>query len=107
MKEVEGIEESPSRLPAMLANKMYEAGESAMGGCFFTLFLSDARRRPCETGNAVDFVDLPSGVSPEMIIDLLPHEGRNRDTGSWGTGPNIMPAAHGADYSWCLYRIQH
>jgi hypothetical protein len=52
--DVVGIEESPTRIPAHPASKMYEAGESAMGGCIFTLVLEDGRRPPCSTGNAVD-----------------------------------------------------
>lgn len=83
---------------------MYEAGESLMGGFFFTLILADGRRLPCETGNAVDFVELPSAVSREDIVDLMPHEGRIRHTGEWETGPNILPPAYGAEYHWCLYR---
>jgi hypothetical protein len=91
--DVVKIEESPIRIPAHLANKMYEAGESAMGGCFFTLVLDDGRRVPCATGNAVDFLELPADVTPGMMVDLLPHEGRE-----------AREPVRGADYFWCLYR---
>jgi hypothetical protein len=91
--DVRRIEESPSRIPARLANKMYEAGESAMGACFFTLVLNDGRRVPCVTGNAVDFLELPAGVTPAMMVDLLPHERRE-----------ASDPIRGADYIWCLYR---
>src|SRR6266542_3300388 len=73
--EVVQINESPSRLPARLATKMYEAGESGMGYCRFILILRDGRRLPYVTGDAVDFVDLPPGVTPDHVLDLLPHEG--------------------------------
>ncbi len=43
LDRVVAIRESPSRLPARLANKMYRAGESAMGGCVFQLLLRDGR----------------------------------------------------------------
>jgi hypothetical protein len=91
--DVVGIEESPTRIPAHLANKMYEAGESAMGGCIFTLVLEDGRRLPCSTGNAVDFLELPADVTPDMMVDLVPHEGRE-----------ARQHIRGADFFWCLYR---
>lgn len=93
IEDVEIIEESPVRIPARLASKMYAAGESTMGGCFFTLVLSDGRRLRCETRNAVDFVALPPNIQPDMIVDLLPHKGR-------------YASRHisGADFYWCLYR---
>lgn len=89
------IEESPFRLPARLATKMYEAGESAMGGCVFTLVLQDGRELVCQTGNAVDFVDLPDDVHPRAIVDLIPHAGRERRT---DCGP--------AEFAWCFYRTE-
>lgn len=91
--DVVGIEESPTRIPAHLANKMYEAGESAMGGCIFTLVLEDGRRLPCSTGNAVDLLELPADVTPDMMVDLVPHEGRE-----------ARQHIRGADFFWCLYR---
>jgi len=48
------------------------------------------------TGNAVDFVEFPSDVAPEMITDLLPHCGRDQTL----KGQYI----NGAKYYWCLYR---
>jgi hypothetical protein len=86
------VRDSPSRLPARLANKMYRAGESAMGGCFFQLVLSDGRTLAVETGNAVDFLDWPSGVGPTDVIDLVPHAGR-------------LEQGHirNAPYAWCLF----
>jgi hypothetical protein len=72
---------------------MYEAGESAMGGCIFTLVLEDGRRLPCSTGNAVDLLELPADVTPDMMVDLVPHEGRE-----------ARQHIRGADFFWCLYR---
>ena len=91
IEEVEALEESPVRLPPRLADKMYEAGESGMGYCIFTLTLSDRRTFACLTGNLVDFPFLPEGVGSGMIVDLLPHAGREE-------GPR-----RGPDYFWCLY----
>src|SRR5215218_6564247 len=63
VSDVQGIEESPYRLPAELANKLYDAGESGMGYAAFTLVLRDGRRLPYVTGNAVNFPALPAGVT--------------------------------------------
>jgi hypothetical protein len=97
--EVAHIEESPVRLPARLANTLYKAGESGMGYCLFTIVLRDGRRLPYATGNAVDFLDLPPDVRPEMVTRVLPHVGREHFQGR-------TPAPHttGAPYYWCLYR---
>lgn len=76
MADVVGIEDSPRRLPAVLANKIYEAGESGMGYVVFTVVLNDGRRLPYVTGNAVDFPSLPPGVTTDDVADVLPHEGR-------------------------------
>ncbi len=98
IQDVTKIEESKRRIPARLANKMYQAGESGMGYCIFTLVLKDGRKLPYLTGNAVDFVDLPPEVMPDMILDILPHQGREffqKKTSDLYT--------QGAKYYWCLY----
>jgi len=41
--DVKHISSSPSRLPAPLANKLYQGGETNMGGISFGLVLSDGR----------------------------------------------------------------
>jgi hypothetical protein len=92
------IEESPTRLPVAIANRIYEAGESGMGYCVFTLELRDGRRLPFVTGNAVDFVDLPPGVKPSDIVTVFPHEGRDHFQGR-----TMAPHTRGAPYAWCLY----
>ena len=90
--DVVEIADSPVRLPPHLATRMYDAGESGMGGCSFTLVLADGRRLACDTGNAVDFVDLPAGVATSHVVDLEPH------------GRAGEPTA-GAAYAWCLYEL--
>jgi hypothetical protein len=100
--EVVKIEESPVRLPAKLANKMYKVGESGMGYCVFTLVLKDGRELPYVMGNAVDFPNLPADVMPSMIVDLLPHEGMKELHDERG---GYHPYLHTlwSDYYWCLY----
>jgi len=92
IEDVSEIEESPSRLPAKIANKIYEAGESGMGYCVFTLVFSDDTTQAYITGNAVDFVPLPSGKVARDIVDVFPHKGRQAE--------NQM---HGLRYYWCIY----
>ena len=100
--DVVKIEESPVRLPAKLATKMYKAGESGMGYCVFTLVLDDGEELPYVMGNAIDFPNLPPDVSPSMILDLLPHQGRKGLED--GSGRCILDQyKRGADYYWCLY----
>jgi hypothetical protein len=85
------IGESAQRLPVDIASRLYEAGESGMGYCVFTLIFRDGSQRTYVTGNAVDFVQLPAGMSHRDIIDVRPHTG-DRDG-----------ASAGLDYYWCLY----
>ena len=94
LDNVSAIESSPTRIPANLASKIYSAGESGMGYCIFTLITDIGRRIPRLTGNAVDWIDLPSGIEPHNLVDVLPHEGP-RDERLTQSGP---------PYSWCLYR---
>lgn len=101
--EAARIEESPFRLPAKLADKMYQAGESGMGYCVFTLVLEDGRELPYITGNAVDFPNLPDDVNSSMIIDLLPHEGRKVFQDERGRHW-LDPSKQGAKYDLCLYQ---
>jgi hypothetical protein len=92
IRDVAEIASSPLRLPPRLATKMYAAGEPGMGYCVFTLVLADGRRIPRATGGVVDFVELPPGVRPDNVVDLLPHDG---DT--------AQASDHSGDYAWCLY----
>ena len=93
IQDVAKIEESPSRLPPKIANELYQAGESGMGYCRFTLVFSDESEQVYITGNAVDFVPLPAGKSRSDIVRVLPHT---------GTGKNYC---QGLKYYWCLYSL--
>ena len=88
---VRRIVDSPNRLPAPLADELYRAGESGMGYTVFTVEFRDGSRQAYVTGNAVDFVDPPTGLRASDAVRVLPHEGRER-------------AKHeSVDYYWCLY----
>ncbi len=59
--DVEALAESPRRLPAQFANKLYKSGESGMGYTIFTVVFADGSRQAYSTGNAVDFIFYPRG----------------------------------------------
>jgi hypothetical protein len=92
IEDVVGLDESPNRLPARFANKLYKNGESGMGYCIFTIVFADEYRQACVSGNAIDFVRYPIGMSAADVVDVLPHVGRRDD--SLVKSPN---------WHWCLY----
>src|SRR5262249_22075950 len=94
--EIVEIDDSPRRLPPHLANVLYEAGESAMGGCYFTLVTRSGLRIPCSTGNFVDFLDLPDGVAPIDIVRVEPHA----DDARTASNP-----AHTPEIKWSIYSV--
>ncbi|MEE9229735.1 MAG: hypothetical protein V3U86_03420 [Acidobacteriota bacterium] len=93
------VDESPTRLPARYADRIYRAGESWQRYTVFSLVLSDGRRLPYLMGHAVDFPQWPDDVTPDMVVASLPHEAPREFR-------HRTPAPHQADAShrWCLYR---
>ena len=91
LTEIALVEESPHRLPARFANSIYEAGESCMGGCLFSVRFSSGLVEHFESGNAVDFIRFPVGLGPDDVEAVTPH--------AQADNARISP-----DYSWCLYR---
>ena len=89
--DVEALSDSPTRLPARFANRLYKAGESGMGYTIFTVVFADDSNQAYGTGNAVDFICYPEGKSQSDVVDVLPHEGRNAE-------PIRCP-----EYYWCLF----
>ena len=97
IEDVRRIGESPHRLPAALATKLYRAGESGMGYMIFTIVFEDGSCLPCLTGDAVDFLDLPAAFASKAMIDVLPHTGREAMLAH-------RPLAKNARSFWCLHR---
>lgn len=91
LSDVGAFAESPGRLPARFADKLYKSGESGMGYTIFTVVFADGSRQAYVTGGAVDFIRYPEGKGPTDVIDVLPHEGRNAE-------PVSSP-----EYYWCLF----
>ena len=93
LRGVVAILETNDRLPAALATRLYEAGESAMGGTWFTVTLDDGRRYGLSTGNMIDILVLPEGVVPSMVVDVTPHD----------EGEGLPRLDFPSDSAWCLY----
>jgi hypothetical protein len=91
LSDVDALAESPRRLPAHFANKLYQRGESGMGYTIFTVVFADGSRQAYATGNAVDFIRYPEGKGQSDVIDVVPHEGRRAE-------PVRSP-----EYYWCLF----
>jgi hypothetical protein len=85
------LEESPVRMPVLLADKLYAAGESGMGYTIFTLEFRDGSTLPVVAGNAIDFPPMPPGLRIEDIAEVHPHKGRDR-------GPRRAP-----EYHWAVF----
>ncbi len=98
IEAVAAVRESLYRLPAALANKLYESGETGMGYYVFTVVLRDGRRLPYTTGGLVDFPALPSGVTTADIVDVDPNvvDSRFHDRAP-------LPEESPRTVTWCLY----
>lgn len=92
ISKVVDIAPSPNRLPAFLANKLYSAGESSMGGLTFIILFSDNSEQAYEYGGALDFVTLPGNKNFSDIVDVIPNRGSKRE--------NKLKSP---DFYWCLY----
>lgn len=75
LKDVVSIFPSPYRLPLKISQRLYDEGESCMGGTFFTLIFRDGFRQAYSTGNLLDFIFYPEGEGrgPEDIVDAEFH----------------------------------
>jgi hypothetical protein len=71
--EVVSITDSPFRLPARFANKVYQAGESGMGYTIFALKFKWWPRRYYCAGSFVDFVEFPPWQGPDTVTCVLTH----------------------------------
>jgi len=93
IEEVVNIENSPNRMPANYADKLYEAGESGMGYCVFKIIYNNGAALDVLTGNGVDFVPSPEGLTVNDIVDVMPHQGSRSSY------------SKGLSYFWCLFKV--
>lgn len=89
--DVADLGESPLRIPPLLANELYDAGESGMGYRTFRVKFRNGSTRSYLTGGAVDFIPLPTGLTTKDVVAVEPHRGRG-DT-----------AMSGSPYAFCLF----
>ncbi len=90
IEDIISIAESPNRIPAQLANKLYQAGESGMGYCVFKVKYDNGTTTDILTGNAIDFIPMPDGLTNKNVVDVLPHKGSRKEH------------KNGLPYFWCL-----
>lgn len=74
IEDVKSIESSPLQTPARIYGKIISAGETGMGYYQFELHLADGRSVRCFSSGEFEFLDLPTGVTPDMIVDVVPLE---------------------------------
>jgi hypothetical protein len=91
VQDITRVQDSPCRLPAELAQRLYDAGESGMGYVVFEIEYRDGSRSAHASGNALDFVRLADDKTMSDVVAVHPHEGRNR-------APSNAPK-----YFWCIY----
>lgn len=96
LSDIADLESSQYRLPATLASKLYDVGESGMGYYRFAMILRDGRQIPTYTGGLVDFPGLPPEITSEDIVDVIPDADIEMFAGV--ARPETPP------YYWSLYR---
>jgi len=67
------ISESPKRLPQPFAQRIYDAGESAMGAFYFDVTFKNGEIISYLTGSTVDFLGFPVGLTNKDISDIHIH----------------------------------
>lgn len=89
------VESSSSAIPAHIAQKIYDAGESGMGYQIYALKFRGGSTQVFVTPNVLDFPDLPEGYAGRDIADAFPHKGRD----------NAQSGRHrgSADFLFCFY----
>jgi len=86
------ITESPHRLPPNISQKIYQGGETAMGGTIFTIEFSDNTEQLYGCGSLIDFLPLPPGKTMNDIINVRLH-----------TVPIRTKYLRGLDYKFCYF----
>jgi hypothetical protein len=90
--DISRIKESPYRLPPAIASEvLHHPGGMEKSGGFF-LGLGGDRYLHCSTGDAVDFLDWPEGITPAQVTGLLD-----------GPGSGERLEVSGAKFWWALF----
>lgn len=95
--DVEAIEECPYRLPADIATRVHNEGETGMGYCLFTVKYSDGTKTVFNAfSTGLDFVDYPPGKSPADVVDVIPHSGSIADI--------FGRSRSGRNFKWVIFQ---
>ena len=97
IKDVKHIRESPYRLPAEFANRLYEAEQNIKDGYMFKLSLADGRKLLFAMVGTVDFPNIPPDIDMNQVVDAVPYQGED----FVDRAPKENET--GADYYWCIY----
>ena len=89
--EVSSIADSPNRLPAKFAARIYKAGESGMGYHSFSIKFNNGFEQKYIGGGAIDFINYPKELNQNDIKDITLYSGT---LGELLSSPT---------YYWCLY----
>ncbi len=92
VSDIVDLKESKSRLPAVFAHKLYQAGETRMGFIDFTVEFKDGTNQAYCSPGIIDFINYPSGKSNNDIMRVLPHKGIRK---------NQMDEP---EFFWCLFK---
>jgi hypothetical protein len=91
LDEVDAFAESPRRLPARFANKVYAMEETGKDVKVFTVIFNDGYRQASGAGTAVDFIRYPEGLGPADVVDVVRFQSPNAEI------------VRSPEYYWCLF----
>lgn len=92
-EQVVAVRESPIRLPALLANRLYEAGAATQREYLFHAVTKDGQRFTARAEQVVDFISLPEPHQPEHLAEVYPVESAAAEDAVLSTVP----------FRWCFY----
>ena len=93
--DIQDIFESKYRLPAELAQKIYDNGEAGMGYFLFRVVMKNGKRFTYATGDLVDFIEPPLNYSIKDIVDVT-------IDGDFSDYYQKKEYLSEKDYYWCL-----
>lgn len=100
-KLVKDVSESPHQLLPVFAQKLYEGGETFMGGTDFTLVMKDGTTFYYVLGGVFEFIDYPDGYDKHDVAEVLRGVGRSEFGSRHSRGAMSAPPT-----LWCLYKEQ-
>ncbi len=89
---VYAVSPSPHRLPAVLADGLYERGAATQRSYLFSLRMSDGRSMEACCEQVVDFPAIPAPYGPEQVVDIIPLKEI--------TAEECLPSL---PFRWCFY----